>query len=263
MDNKPKKMTYALGLPYGEPTWSGYTLASFHYPELTFGRPSLSTEHEAAILSLLIPLLQPVGAFRRSHVPRSKGKGRAGKPPNPSAQDPISPPASMPEIYNNLTIGFNTTIRRLEALSQVRKPSSLSEPKTAHQSDPAPTNLVAVLVCRRSLPQVMTSSIPLLIAAAAPKSSRSRLIEISTQSESKLAQALGQPRVGVLGVENDAAGATALARFVVDNIGSVDIPWLEPLSSPIYLPVKIHSATTAPKEKSSGDARKRKKSEKT
>lgn len=238
-------------------------LCPFHYPQLTFGRPLLSTEQEAAILSLLIPLLQPVGDFRRNHVPRSKGKGRAGKPPNPLAEEPISTLASMPEIYNNLTIGFNTTIRRLEALSQVRKPSSLSEPTIAHQPPPAPSNLLAVLVCRRSFPEVVTSSLPLLIATAAPKSSRSRLIEISPQSEAKIAQALRQPRVGVLGVENDAAGAATLARFVVENIEAVDIRWLEPLSTPAYLPVKIHSVAATPKQKSSGDTRKRKRVENT
>jgi len=223
----------------------------------------LSTQQEAAILSLLIPLLQPVGDYRRSHVPRSKGKGRAAKTPNAPVEEPTSAPTSMPEIYNNLTIGFNTTIRRLEALSQARKPSTLLEPKIAPHPDPLPRNLLAVLVCRRSFPEVMTSSLPLLIATSAPKPSRSKLIQITPQSESKIAQALGQPRVGILGIENNAAGAATLARFVVENIEAVDIPWVEPLEAPEYLPVKIHSATTVLKEKSSGGARKRKRGEKT
>jgi ribonuclease P/MRP protein subunit POP3 len=238
---------------------------SFYHLQLTFDRPLVSLDQEAAVMTLLIPLLQPVGDFRRNHVPRSKGKGRAGKGSKSSDKERISAPASMPEIYDNLTIGFNTTTRRLEALSQAQKPSSLSEPQIPHQSEPAPANLLAVLVCRRSFPEIMTSSLPLLIAtaAASAKSSRTRLIEISPHSEAEIAQALSQPRVGVLGIENDAPGASTLARFVLENIDTVDIPWLEPQSIPVYLPLKIQSTVSAPKTKSSVDARKRKRLEKT
>src|SRR6185437_4148325 len=87
---------------------------SLYYLQLTFPRPLVSIDQEAAIMTLLIPLLQPVGDFRRNHVPRSKGKGRAGKGSTPSDKEQNSAPTSMPEIYDNLTVGFNTTIRRLE-----------------------------------------------------------------------------------------------------------------------------------------------------
>jgi hypothetical protein len=50
---------------------------------------------------------------------------------------------------------------------------------------------------------------------------------------------------------------------VLENIDTVDIPWLEPQSIPVYLPLKIQSTVSAPKTKSSVDARKRMRLEKT
>ncbi|KAK5056539.1 hypothetical protein LTR84_012070 [Exophiala bonariae] len=166
----------------------------------------------------------------------------------------------MPEITSHLTIGFNTTIRRLEALSQVRRPSSFSKPQksSSGSSKAEPTNLFAVLVCRRSFPEVLTSSIPSMLVTAATKPSRARLIDISPQSEAKIAEALKQPRVGVLGIEFDAPGVNNLSRFVLENIHEVDIPWLEQQSVPTYLPVNIESTAITPKAKSSMDTRKRK-----
>lgn len=80
----------------------------------------------------------------------------------------------------------------------------------------------------------------MVVTAAAPPD-RGRLIDISPQSEGKIANALRQPRLGVLGIEMDAPGVDKLAHFVLEHIDQVNVPWLEQRSIPAYLPVKIDS----------------------
>ncbi|KIX05756.1 uncharacterized protein Z518_03728 [Rhinocladiella mackenziei CBS 650.93] len=242
--DKQKKTSHALSLPYPDPQW-----------------PAVSADREQAILQLLIPLLEPIGDFRRGHVPRSKGKGRArgGKKANTKAKDD-STPESMPEVYDHLTIGFNSTVRRLESLARSRKPPILSRTKDLPQQETPSVNLSVVFVCRQSLPEIMSFSLPLLLATSAPRCERARLVEISPPAEAKIAQTLEQPRVRVLGLEAGASGADALRRFLTDNIGVVDVPWLDPESPPAYFPVNIQTIETEAKPKSAARNLKRKKS---
>lgn len=201
----------------------------------------MSPDQEQAILQLLLPLLQPVGDFRRDHVPQSKGKGRAGKARN-TTHDPL------PETYNHLTVGFNSTVRRLESLASGRKPAILSAATPTRPTAPE-VNLSVVFVCRQNLPDIMTSSLPLLVASSAPKSKRSRLVELSSQAEAKIAQALQQPRVGVLGVEEGAPGAETVLRFVAESLDTVDVPWIDQPEHPVYFPVKVKTTEAGVKDK--------------
>jgi len=241
--DKQRKTVHALSLPYPEPQW-----------------PQISPDHEQAILSLLIPLLQPIGDFRREHVVRSKGKGRAGKSKTKVQEESMT--EWMPAIYDHLTIGYNSTGRTLEALARRRQPPNiLDNSDTERLWDPA-TKLCAVFVCRKSLPDIMTSSLPMLLATSAPKATRARLVDISPQSEAKLAQALNQPRVGVLGLREDAPGSDALLRFVTENLDPVGVPWLEQACSSAYFPASIKTIETTRKPRSKTPSLKGRKMEK-
>ncbi|EXJ95155.1 hypothetical protein A1O1_00274 [Capronia coronata CBS 617.96] len=214
--SKQKKPVHALSLPYPDPQW-----------------PPVSSDQEQAVLQLLLPLLRPIGEFKRSHVPQSKGKGRAGKTVDTANND------LMPDLYTHLTIGFNSTVRRLEALAGDRSPAILSAPTTTTTPSQNPVNLSVVFVCRQNLPDIMSSSMPLLVATSAPVSSRSQLVELSPQAEAKIAQALQQPRVGVLGLEEGASDAGALLRLVAETFETVTVPWLDQPQRPHYFPVKV------------------------
>ncbi|KAI1607859.1 hypothetical protein EDD36DRAFT_110082 [Exophiala viscosa] len=242
--DKQKKTIHALSLPYSDNQW-----------------PHVSAGHEQAILALLLPLLQPIGNFRREHVARSKGKGRAGKPKKIIHTEAM--PEWMPEIYDHLTIGFNSTVRRLESLAQSRKPAILSQ-ETGNEEPPHPgPKLSVVFACRQTLPDIMTSTIPLLLATSSPKTTRARLVELSKQSEAKLAQALNQPRLGVLGLEQNAQEFETLVQFVTENIEAAEVPWLEHAASTPYLPVNIETVETTAKAKpdSTAPAQKRKRTD--
>lgn len=167
-------------------------------------------------------------------------------------------PEWMPEIYDHLTIGFNSTVRRLESLARSRKPQILSQSTDPQPRNTSDVNLAAIFVCRKALPEIMTSSLPSLLATSASQSARAKLVQISSHAELKIAEALQQPRVGVLGIEVEAPEAETLLRFVRDNIDQMQVTWLDQTSNPTYFPVKIQSADTTPKSKPLGKNRKRK-----
>jgi len=156
----------------------------------------------------------------------------------------------MPEIHGHFTVGFNSTIRRLQALASHREPSSLHPTKSnLKQSPDLPAALSAVFVCRENLPDILTSSLSLQVATSAPQSTRAKLIPVSPQSETKIARALNQPRVGLLRVQKDAPGSDALLRWVADNVALVEIPWLEELPNSTYFPVTVKTSEAAKNQK--------------
>ncbi|OAP58304.1 hypothetical protein AYL99_07394 [Fonsecaea erecta] len=170
-----------------------------------------------------------------------------------------SMPEWMPDVYDHLTFGFNSTVRRLESLARSRKPQMLSQHTDADPSSGHPlANLSVVFVCRQNLPDIMTSSIPLLLATSAPINTRARLVEWSSQAEEQVARALQQPRVGVVGVGEATPGAETLLQFVRDNVATVDVPWLDQIPKPIYHPVKIQTVDSASRPKATLQNRKRK-----
>ncbi|EXJ89269.1 hypothetical protein A1O3_02335 [Capronia epimyces CBS 606.96] len=238
--SKPKKPVHTLSLPYPDPPW-----------------PSVSADQEQAILRLLLPLLQPIGEFRRDYIPQSKGRGRAGKT---HKTENGSVPEWMPELYNHLTIGFNSTVRRLESLAHTRKPANIAL-TTSNPPGKPEINLSVVFVCRQNLPDIMISSLPLLMATSAPKSNRSKLVELTSQAEAKIALALQQPRVGVLGCEEGAPGAETLLRFVSEMVDAVDVSWLEQPGNPVYYPAKVKTTEVEAKDKATARKLKRKNSE--
>jgi hypothetical protein len=163
----------------------------------------------------------------------------------------------MPDVYDHLTIGFNSTVRRLESLARNRKPQILVENTDREQPEPG-VNLSMVFVCRKTLPEIMTSTLPLLIATSASNPTRASLVEISAEAEEKIAQALYQPRIGVLGIDVEAVGAETLLQFVQNTITTVDVPWLDQTPPPVYHPVKVKTVVTAAKTKPAAQGRKRK-----
>jgi hypothetical protein len=170
----------------------------------------------------------------------------------------------MPEVYDRLTIGFNSTVRGLETLARQRRKRSLSGVK-AHHADESPEparNLSLVFVCRQNLPDIMTSSLPLLAVTSAPASSRVRLVEISPDAETQIARALNQPRVGVIGIDSETAGAESLVHLVQEVVPTMALDWLEPTTPPMYHSVKVHtSINISSKPDSSAPNRKRKRAE--
>jgi len=134
-------------------------------------------------------------------------------------------------------------------MSKRSKPTLLKDTSDDTQTaDIDGSNLAVVFVCRSVLPDPITASIPLLIATASlaqPQSPPIRLVQLSAKVESKLAEALHQPRVGFVGLRRDMPGADVLMAIVDNVIDPVRVPWLDSSENPQYLPVQIESTETS------------------
>lgn len=206
---------------------------------ITF-RPVLDPDEEAAILALLLPILNPVGDHRRRHAENKEKKKRPTSTVSQVLSEHSRHSSSVPaQIQDYLTVGFNSTTRKLQSLSAARRPTGLHKASSNGETVRSAGQVAAVFVCRDSLPEIMTASLPILISTAAPRETRARLIEISPQAEAKVAHALGLPRVGMLGLEPGAPGTEALLRLVQEKTQVVDVPWLDLTSPPSYVAVQL------------------------
>ena len=162
----------------------------------------------------------------------------------------VRPPA--PAIKDALTIGFNSTQRRLESAARASAPHRVTaggdlDLGTAGFESSSNNTLAAVFVDRFGQPPILHSHLPLLLAAASvstlPEQSVG-LVALPTGSEARLAATLRIPRVGLLGVEKDAPGAKPLLDFVKEHVPALDIPWLRDAQNGTFLPVEINAKTT-------------------
>ncbi|OCT53190.1 Ribonucleases P/MRP protein subunit [Cladophialophora carrionii] len=209
----------------------------------------MDKQKKTTVHSLSLPYPEP--QWYRAPI----SKGRARKANNDTKEGSL--PTWMPDVYDHLTVGFNSTVRRLESLARSQKPRILVDDADVEQPEPG-VNLSVVLVCRENLPHIMTSTLPLLIATSASKPTRAKLVNISAEAEEQIAQALYQRRIGVLGIDVEAVGAEALLHFIQNTIATIDVPWLDQISPPVYHPVKVNTVVTAAKSKPAATGRKRK-----
>lgn len=211
----------------------------------------LSSSNEADIADLLCKLLEPVGNFRREHIKPSKGNSSRKRKRN-LAKAAVAgndfKTAPPPEIFSHITLGFNSTVRHLESLSEFSKPLSLVETSLEASRDVSAGSvdqlspLSAVFVCLTGLPPILTSSLPLLAATASLASIEEPpilLVPLGKVAGEKLAQAVHQPRVGFVGLLSDTSTAENLMDLVRTHVQPVGVPWLKEADSGTYLPAKI------------------------
>lgn len=116
-------------------------------------------------------------------------------------------------------------------------------------SEQHPLSHFSLLIIPHSNPSssLAHAHIPPLLALSNPNaaSSRTRLIALPTHTETLLSSTLHIPRVGALGILEDAPGAEALVRYVEENVaegeGTVECEWVREAAESGWRGVKIVS----------------------
>ena len=157
----------------------------------------------------------------------------------------------------HLTLGFNSTTRHLEALAQKSFPkeievqhailsnSPLLKANSGVPKDPKP--MAAIFVSRIGQPSVMYSHLPLLLktaALASPSCARPRLVTLPKGAETRLGAAIGVPRVGLIGLLEDATPAVELIDFVRLHTPEFEESWLGRGAGKDYRPLNIKVSQT-------------------
>ena len=210
--------------------------------------------------SLLIPIGQlksqqvaPLNGKKKRKQSRTQSTARNETNQVVSKVMTLSPVLS--DTNAHLTIGFNTTMRYLETLARLSAPDSLS-PQLSGSILSKPRPLAAVFVANYHQLSILYSHLPLLIktaSLASPSSSAIRLIKLPQKSEERLGAALAIPRIGLIGVLENAPNAETLIEMVRQRVPEIEIPWLAKAASGFYFSTNIDSIqTTVPTKMKSG-----------
>ena len=115
--------------------------------------------------------------------------------------------------------------------------------------------LVAIFVPRAELPKILYSHLPILIKTASlgsPSLPPIRLVPLASGADARLAQALGIPRVGMVGLMDNAPNTSQLIQLTRTHVPTVEIPWLKESISGGFMPTTVntvHTTTSAESKK--------------
>ena len=146
----------------------------------------------------------------------------------------------MPDINCFLKVGFNSTTRHLEELAR-RSASLKDEPGSGNPSVQLKT-LAVVFIPSFEKPSIMYSHLPLLAktaSQASPSMSATRVVILPKGAEERLSAALAIPRVGLVGLLNEAPNAASMVEFIRYIVPDIAIPWFKEAAEGVYLPVAI------------------------
>ena len=157
-----------------------------------------------------------------------------------------------------MTVGFNSTTRYLETLARKAAPRlplidetdpvTIGEPSMSQNTSQSNKDisrqkqLLAVFVPSMRESSKLYSHLPILVKTASmafPHLPAIRLVTLPTEAENRLSEALKIPRVGLIGLECDAPGVSALAEVIRADVPDLIVPWLQESKAGSYLPVDI------------------------
>ncbi|KAF4313776.1 rna-processing protein [Botryosphaeria dothidea] len=227
---RPGKPVFKLDVPFTTVQWPQFTTA----------------DHDI-MLEMLTNFLAPIGQHRSTHITPLKGK-RSKKRKRHEAQgeaQPIKAPPRRPDLSRHITVGINSTTRHLEELAQGDAPRLVKQPHADETKAPrSPISLPHLpLIFTLQPPSSITiTHLPLLAQMASRELTSfasARIIPLKPSSEHRLTAALGLPRVGVVGIMEDAPGARPLIDLVRQKVSATYVPWLREVSDGRYLPVNV------------------------
>lgn len=117
-------------------------------------------------------------------------------------------------------------------------------PSNSMPQDPASytSSLAMIFLTAASMNHLPYSHLPTLTSLASatrPHALQIRLVQLGVVAEIKLCEALGIPRVGVIGVLEGAPGAIPLIEYVRGTVEAVDVPWTREVGAGKWLGTKI------------------------
>ncbi|GEQ72971.1 hypothetical protein JCM33374_g6659 [Metschnikowia sp. JCM 33374] len=149
------------------------------------------------------------------------------------------------ELAGKITIGFNSTVKKLEEQAKpnrarlLGKASTIKKPKTEKTGE---KYVKYVFVAKSDISTtLLTSCFPLLtFAASASAHDRVKLVELPRGASNRLSDVLRTENVSILSFEAGWKGGKLLFDVVNSSVGDVAVPWLEglfddsPASAPRY-----------------------------
>lgn len=222
--------------------------------------PAVEPELGASMVDVLALVLSNLGSYNLIVKEMRSKKGT----------QPLKLPTE-PAILKHITIGFNSTVQRLEKQASHKRAKVGNKKIKADDSDSSYIKYVFVAKAEIS-PPILTQHFPLLsFTASKSRQERVKLVQLPRGATKKLSETLGIPNTTIIGLTGDIREAKPLYALA-DKVENVEAPWLEGLfggADEVYFhkPALRVLATTAPmgkkaegkekgKQKSKGGKRK-------
>ncbi|KAF3895276.1 hypothetical protein GTR04_0491 [Trichophyton interdigitale] len=189
----------------------------------------LSREHQETIEDLLYRLLYPIRTWRDEKPKPSKGrrwkKLERRKDAASKTKDEEKAPSSMsasfraPEVLKNLTIGFNSTVRSLESMGVTNDDTTNAATQEEYKATQQSSKLSVVFICRSTAPMPLVESLSFTVKRISDleRGNGIRLVYLSKNAETRMADAVGVPRLGVIGIK-ECQSARILIDYVRENV---------------------------------------------
>lgn len=208
------------------------------------------------ILILYYSLLSPIGQYRAQYVNRSKGKRekqrKQQKLEKDELQKPLVPP--NPEIGSFVDIGLSVVTKSLQ--DEIGKRSSdqqrieSSEGRNGQDSNFRPYSVI--FIAHSGQPSILNSHLPQMTAVASQAGSAKqqiRLVGFSKSCQERLSEALGIPRVSIIGLQEGAPNSQALVDFVRQHVPLIENEWFKEAQDLNFKQTRINTIQTTIGEK--------------
>ncbi|KAK9775075.1 hypothetical protein SCAR479_08349 [Seiridium cardinale] len=210
-------------------------------------------EDQDTILELLCTLLSPIGHHRLRYIKPSKGKREKKRKRKEAANgdvQTVTPPA--PEIGTFVDVGLSAVTRFLQSESaetgkEAKDKSQDLNCQESSQGTASSAPYSAVFIARSGQPSILNSHLPQLIAVASrknPSSEPIRLVGFSKACQDRLSEALGIPRVSVIGLRHNAPNSKVLVDYTRQHVPVIDIAWFKESQDPQFKDTKINTIET-------------------
>lgn len=137
------------------------------------------------------------------------------------------------ELENKITIGFNSTVRKLEEQAAPNREKILksNEIQTKKEDTTNKHYVKYVFVAKSDITTpLLTSCFPLLTFSASKSlEDRVKLVELPRGAQEKLLKVLNVENVNILSFSSDWVEGAPLFKLIDANIVDVRVPWLEAL----------------------------------
>lgn len=169
--------------------------------------PNIAPQFATSILDFLTSLLKSYGAY----LELKKKKGVK---------------ISVPDVHDKITIGFNSTVARLEKQAQPNRDRVYGT-----TSEPVEAYVKYVFVAKSDMSSsLLTSSFPILAYTASRSlEDRVKLVELPEGAMQRLSSALNTKNVGVLSLQRTWEEGKPLFDIIDKHVPDVNVPWLSGL----------------------------------
>lgn len=160
-------------------------------------------------------------------------------------KEPLLP---LPDVQSYITIGLNSTTRHLESLAALSSRATLArlpwleqDERVAGGNIPALAHVDAIFLSQPSQ-DILYAHLPLLAVTASmahPELPRTRHVALKEASGARLANVMGLPRAGVIGILRSAPGAAPLLNYLREHTSPTACPWLEEAANNKFKEVRV------------------------